>query len=134
MRGARPTSGRRDQDYRSADRQSQAHAAALGREEGLEYLPGDRRVEPGPGVRYCNRYLAGRIHRCANTQPAREAIRTAHHLDGVANQVDQQLLNLRAVGVHIGGTGAQLRLERDGLAADLEAHELEGLGNDEVHV
>src|SRR5437868_239242 len=82
-----------------ADRQAQSHALALGGDERLEELRGDLGSKPGSGIgdAHFDRLLAA----CHGGDLELATLRGFDHgLDGVADQVDQDLLDLDAVGEH----------------------------------
>src|SRR3546814_1338433 len=87
-------------DDRPADREAQAHAIGLRADEGREQLVGDLRRYPGAGVGHDDLHKTGRAGTARHRQPAHRTI--GHRVDGVADKVDKDLLNLRLVDEQIG--------------------------------
>ena len=92
-------------DDRSADGQADAHALLLGRHERLEQLLGDGRADAG--ARVCDadldQLVGNRLGRDREFAP----LRAGHGFEGVADQVQQNLLDLYPVRQHVGGCGIE---------------------------
>ena len=115
---------------RSADCQPQAHAAGLGRVEGVESLLGVG--EAGAGIE--NTDADSLLDRPGIEQDAALAIsEIIHCLDRIVEKVDEHLLKEHAVALHDRSTGSQIELHHDlvgvGVVAD-QAGRLAGRGVD----
>src|SRR5215475_16116029 len=107
-------------DDGAADREPESHALALGGDEGLEQVRGHLGRQSRPGIGDADlRHVVGRRDG-GDLEPAL-ACRLDHDLDGVANEVDQHLLDLDAVGEHQVGLG--IEPEGDGNAPLARAHQ-----------
>ena len=86
-------------DDSSRNRQPYAHAMAFRRHEGLKQLRADLRRDPRSGIGDADFGHAVLGGRCRNNQFADGFV--LHRLDRVANEVEQNLLNLNLVRQHI---------------------------------
>src|SRR5215831_10414343 len=111
-------------DDGAADREPKSHALALGGDEGLEQVRGHfgRQARPGIGDADLRKVPGGGG---CDLEPAL-ARRLDHDFDGVANEVDQHLLDLNAVGEHQVGLG--IEPEGDGNAPLARAHQRQRAG------
>ena len=89
-----------------ADRQAEPHALALGRDEGLEKLCRDLRRETAAGVGDAYFHGAVVVRACSDLEFTALA-GLDHDLDGIADQVDQNLLDLDAVRQNRVGIGSE---------------------------
>src|SRR5262252_9895574 len=82
-------------DNGAADRQADTHAVALVGDEGLEELRDQFLRDPGPGVGHadCDHFV---VADCGGNDEL-ASLRRLHGFDGVAQQVQQNLLNLHLV-------------------------------------
>ena len=87
-------------DDRAADRQSHAHAARLGGEEGPEQTVRVLRVDAGSGVDDLDRHLIGLNRLRSDQQLALPLGDRRHGLNGVDRQIDDDLLELDPIADH----------------------------------
>ena len=83
-------------DDRTADRESHAHAAGLGSEEGVEQLVGVLGGDPDTAVRHRYQHLICFV--LSDHQLARPICDRFHRFYAVDHQVDEHLLQLDPIG------------------------------------
>src|SRR5262249_27862367 len=104
-------------DDGARDRQPDPHSLRLAGDEGLKQLRGYFRRNAGAGIRHAHRDHAAGTGRRRDGELA--AIRILHRLDGIAHEIEHDLLDLHLVGEHQVERG--IELESDSHAALLGA-------------
>ena len=111
-------------DNGAADRQAQPHALSLGRGERAEDLIDHAGVDAGTRVRHGDADEAG--FGAATGYDEMPQRRIGHRLHGVANQIDQHLFDLDAVGQH--GRGLRVQVKPNSHAPVARIHQAEIAG------
>src|SRR5690606_3220917 len=110
-------------DEVAADRQPDAHAIGLGGAERLKQAALDLVGEAGAGIRDDDLDLtwAGAL-RLQRDDPL-VTLETGQGIDGIADQIDDHLVNLHLVDQHLRQPRRQLRVHRDALVARADDRE-----------
>jgi hypothetical protein len=110
---------------RAADRQAHPHSAGLRREEGIEDVLGDRRIQPRPGVFHRNQDTVWCFAPRADPKPARAIGNGAHRFHPVHDQIEDNLLQLNPVTNRDGRRFCQFGSDNDPANAQLGVHDRE---------
>src|ERR1051326_2128760 len=116
---------------RLADHQADTHPRRLGGDEGLEQALGELGRYPRSGIRNGDFDIGVRGERVDSNflGPA-----TMQRLDGVAEEIDQHLLNLHAVHENRRQIGRQIQVELDVHVAGSDQRQRDGVLHDDIHV
>ena len=119
-RGPNPAAMRLDN--RPADRQAHSHAAGLCRVERLEQPVQIACRKPGAQVAHRYQHAIGSVSLCADAEMTMSAD-VRHCLDGIEDEIEDNLLHLDSVPVDRRDLGAELGLQCDIGALQLGPHE-----------
>src|SRR6516165_10620893 len=115
-------------DNGAADRQADTHAVALIGDKGLEELRHQFRRDPGPGVGHadCDHFV---VADCGGNDEL-ASLRHLHGFDGIAQQVQQNLLDLHLVDENEIDGRIELKPDTDALILSSDQRQGAGLLNE----
>ena len=87
---------------RAANRQSHSHTVGLCGEELAEYPIGVVRVNTGASIFDCDQHIPGTVDCGLDTQNSVSILDRLHCINGIANEIENNLLHLHLVGCHKG--------------------------------
>jgi hypothetical protein len=113
---------------RLADHQPEPHAAGFGRIERLEEALQDVGRQPRPGVAH---HHVGKTGVAPNRRQRQRALfGIAHGLDAVADEVDEDLLDLHLVDQNLGNGGIEFEVRGDVAVRRVVQHHCERIPDD----
>src|SRR4029450_8990423 len=123
-----------DLDDRPADRKPEAHAVLLGGEEGLEQPRRRALRQATSGIAHDQLDGGAGASDRLDRKLARRAVAGAHRLEPVANQVEDHLLELDGVDLHLERRVTEREAQRDALLARLDLGEVNRVADEHVQV
>ena len=106
-------------DDRAADRQPDAHAAALGRVEGIKELVHSLPVDARAGIPHGHAHAIAVLPFGSDQQVPRAVVDADHRVRGVAKQVQEDLLKLDTIANERREIISELRLNDDAVSLKL---------------
>ena len=121
-------------DDHPANRQSQPHAVGFCRNERIEDVGQPPRIDSRPAIFHLNDNRAVAVARGPQLQQAATVLERGHGLDGVADQIDENLLQLTAVAHDQRQFGLKLGPRRNIVDFQLLAHGVEDGNSEVIHI